>query len=128
MPIVDIDAFTEKLTSTEQEYECLGPVGNGMAHFRFIGNFEGEATIWDAHLYTLAYYVKKVAEISQPDASLRQFIYIGEMSEVGRELEIGLNLPKIDEAAILKTMIMVRQYKRLHRGRHEYGEKISVKK
>ena len=125
---MDIDTFTQKLTSTGQEYECLRLVGNGMAHFRFIGNFEGENTIWDAHLYTLAYYVEKVAELSQPDASHRQFIDVGEMSEMGRKLEIGLNLPKIDEAAILKTMIMVRQYKKLHCGRHEYGEKISVKK
>jgi hypothetical protein len=46
---------------------------------------------------------------------------------MGRKIEIGLNLPKIDETTILKTIIMVRQYKRLSHGRHDYGEKISVR-
>jgi hypothetical protein len=126
--IVNIAEFTQKLTSTNDDYERLSPPGGGMVHFRFIGNFEGEITIWDAHLYTLAYYVNKVAKYSQRDVSIRQFIDVDDMGEMGRKIEIGLNLPNIDETAILKTMIMIRQYKRLHRGRHEYGEKISVKK
>ena len=37
-------------------------------------------------------------------------------------LTVGLNLAVIDEPAIRKTLIMVRNYKRLGFGRHEWGE------
>jgi hypothetical protein len=125
--IVDLEGFTQKLTDLGREYECQEPTVNGHAHFRFIGKFEGKPTIWDAHLYTLAYYVDEVAELSQAGTQIRQFIQVGETSEMGRKIEIGLNLPKIDESTILKTIIMVRQYKRLSHGRHDYGKKISVR-
>lgn len=95
------------------------------AHFRFTGNFAQKSLIWDAHLYTLAYYFNQVVESSQPHR-VRQFIHVGELTPAGRRIEIGLNLSVIDEPTIVKTMIMVRQYKRLASGRYEYGETVNV--
>ena len=39
-------------------------------------------------------------------------------------ITIGLNVPKLDAAVIEKTTIMIRNYKRLQTGRHEYGERF----
>lgn len=108
------------------DFELITQPDHDYARFRFTGMFEGEETVWDAHLYTLAYYVYQVAKFSQPAAAVRQFIHVGDMGKNGRRIEIGLNLKSIDKGAIIKTIIMVRQYKRLAAGRHEYGETVSI--
>ena len=124
---MDINAFKQQLDSSTQDFEPLSPLNAGYVHFRFIGNFLGESIIWDAHLYTLAYYVYEVANLSQMGAATRQFIHVGDEGKTGRKIEVGLNLSSINEPTITKTMIMLRQYKRLTHGRHEYGETISIK-
>jgi hypothetical protein len=108
-----------------KSYEMLAWQSHQYAHFRFTGKFAEKSLIWDAHLYTLAYYFSQVVESSQP-LRVRQFIEVGELTPSGRRIDIGLNLPVIDEPAIVKTMIMVRQYKGLASGRYEYGETINV--
>lgn len=123
---MDIASFKQKLANLARDFEYSRPLKEACAHFRFVGDFMGKPTIWDAHLYTLAYYVYEVAEISQPGSSIRPFIHVGDVDKMGRKIEIGLNLLSIDEPAIIKTMIMVRQYKRLAIGRHNFGETISV--
>lgn len=123
---MEIASFKQKLANSNRDFESLSRLNGKYVHFRFVGDFMGESIIWDVHLYTLAYYVNEVAENSQPGTSIRQFIHVGDMDKAGRKIEIGLNLLHIDEPAIRKTMIMVRQYKRLAIGRHEYGETISV--
>ena len=57
---------------------------------------------------------------------LKRFIEIGASGESGTALKIGLNVPRIDTPVIRKTIIMIRQYKNLQPGRHEYGEACSV--
>lgn len=37
------------------------------------------------------------------------------------QLEVGLNVKQIDKAVIERTIIMIRQYRRLQSGCHEYG-------
>ena len=123
---MDIDAFNQKIAATGHDFECLTPMNQAAVQFRFVGKFIDESVIWDAHLYTLAYYVYEVAKLSQKGTSIRQFIHVGDVDNMGRKIEIGLNLSLIDRPAIIKTMIMVRQYKRLTNGRHEYGKTISV--
>ena len=39
-------------------------------------------------------------------------------------LEVGLGLVAIDEPALKKTLIMIRNFKRLELGRHEWGEAL----
>ena len=111
---------------TTADPENITRLDDGYVRFRFRGSLEGKEVVWDAHLYTLAYYVKEVVRPSRPGSSVRQFIHVGDVGKTGRKIEIGLNLPGVDEAAIHKTIIMIRQYKRLSYGRHEYGETISV--
>ena len=111
---------------TVSDPENLTRLDDGYVRFRFRGNFEGKEIVWDAHLYTLAYYVYKVAKFSRPAPPIQQFIHVGGMGKKGRRIEIGLNLPEIDNGAVMKTMIMIRQYKRLVAGRHDYGETVQI--
>ncbi|MGB5397603.1 MAG: hypothetical protein WBN96_10675 [Gammaproteobacteria bacterium] len=95
------------------------------ADFVFEGRFEGKKVLWHCHLATLASIAAKTRQASQ-----RQFIEIGSLTHStagdtpARTITVGLNLPAIDAAAIQKTSIMVRNYKRLQTGRHEFGESV----
>ena len=104
----------------EPSYEIVNKVDDQLCHFRFPGKFAGQDIIWDAELVTLACYSGQSGQ-----NKLQQFIDVGEVNDNGRKIIIALNLPCIDEPAILKTIIMIRQYKRLTFGRHEYGGIIS---
>jgi hypothetical protein len=95
------------------------------ADFVFEGSFEGMPVLWHCHLATLASIARKSRLSSQ-----RQFIEIEPAARVQSSgdlpvmlVKVGLNVSVIDAAAIKKTTIMIRNYKRLHAGRHEYGER-----
>lgn len=61
------------------------------------------------------------------EMSIRQSIEVSENNN-SYAVNIALNLKKIDEAAIERTIIMVRKYKFLHFGCHEYGETVTFKR
>lgn len=111
--------FEQHLAKQQQQYELLSPLGDDHCHLRFSGPYQDEVVIWDAYLQTLAYHVRNR---TPANPSARQFIEVGDEGAQGRLIRIGLNLPMIDEPVVLKTLIMVRQYKRLALGRHEFGE------
>lgn len=104
------------------EAELLGPVGGASLRLRFCGPFEGELVTWDATFTTLANWCKEHPS-SLPQ---RNFIDIGNPSANGITLTVGLNVPCIDLPTVRKAMMMVRQYKRLARGRYAFGEPIHV--
>ncbi|WP_297528170.1 hypothetical protein [Thiohalobacter sp.] len=84
--------------------------GPGEARIRFLGRFQGQPVVWKARLCALA------ADDAGP-----QYLDIGPAEADGVPLEIGLAIPVIDEAAMRKTVIMVRNYRRLRPGRHEFA-------
>lgn len=102
-------------------YSLLEPLQPGQARFTFTGPFEGRDILWQATLVTLAHY-----HAQQPPSAVtisrQPFIDIGADTPAGRLLTVALDIPQIDEPAILRTLVMIRQYKRLHAGRHEFGE------
>ena len=114
------------LTSMETDFTPLQPFDEHYQHVRFTGNFCAEELIWDAHVYTLNYYLRKVKKLATSRLNCRAFLEVGEINEHGRKIEIGLHLPYLDVPSLKKTMIMVRQYKRLVLGRYEYGETILI--
>jgi hypothetical protein len=93
------------------------------AEFVFAGRFEGRQVFWQCQLQCLA----SVAQASR-QTSQRQFIEILPCSESQQKekptlrIRVGLNVPEINPGVIEKTIIMIRNYKRLQIGRHEYGE------
>lgn len=103
-----------------REAELLGPAGGASLRLRFSGSFEGRSVIWDATFTTLAGLQAGNSE-GRP---LRRFIEIGEENAHGIPLNVGLDVPCIDIPTVRKAITMIRQYKRLARGRHEYGPVI----
>ena len=81
------------------------------ARIRFIGRFQNEEVVWDAHLIALAPLA----------AEAPQFLDIGSPDIHGVPIRIGLDVPRIDRPTVMKTLIMVRNYKLLRPGRHEFG-------
>ena len=86
-------------------------LGGAQARIRFIGRFRDDDVVWDARLIALA----------ATDPAAPQFLDVGVSTGRGIPIRIGLNVPHIDRPTVMKTLIMVRNYKRLRVGRHEFG-------
>lgn len=87
-------------------------LGGTSAQIRFIGRFAGKEVVWKAHLTALA----------ATDARAPQYLDIGASPEPGGiPIRIGLGVQRIDRPTVIKAIIMVRNYKRLRVGRHEFG-------
>ncbi|MDH5395998.1 MAG: hypothetical protein OEW97_06955 [Gammaproteobacteria bacterium] len=99
-------------------YTLIQKFNNHHIHFQFNGPFQGKDVLWNTHLYTLSYF----AEINcLTNINLKQFIDIEPAASDTMNLQVALNIPVVNEPAIQKMMIMIRQYKKLSAGRHEYG-------
>jgi hypothetical protein len=100
----------------DADYEPLGPLGGDRLRLRFRGPFEGNQVLWDATFVTLRHLAAE-----QPDKTWHNFIDIGEPDGGSVPLTVGLNVECFDARTITMAIMMVRRYKRLRRGRHEYG-------
>ena len=94
-------------------------LSHDLARVHFNGRLADESVHWDATIITLKHYCQQ----RRLDCyTQKQFIEIAPSMENDLwPITIGLKLDKLDTAAVLKTVIMVRQYKKLHPGRHEFG-------
>jgi len=105
---------------TRLGYTLLEPLTPVQARFRFRGPFQGREIGWDATFLTLTHH----HALQPPGAgrvTRRPFIEIGAADTDPRPLTVALDIPHIDEAAILRAIVMIRQYRRLRIGRHEFG-------
>jgi len=102
-------------------FSLLAPPDSGQARFTFTGRFQNQEIVWDTTLLTLAHHHVEQPESAQPVVRTA-FLEIGGETARGRAMRVALDIPRIDEPAILRTIIMIRNYKRLHPGRHEFGE------
>lgn len=88
------------------------------AHINFEGKFQGKNVIWDTHFFTTdEYYSVEMCD----DTKMKQFINIEPQKNNTMKLTVALKLAEITEPNILKMMIMIKQYKNLSFGLHEYG-------
>ncbi|GAB4299656.1 MAG: hypothetical protein Kow0096_19180 [Thiohalomonadaceae bacterium] len=92
------------------DYQALIPLGGPELQLRFRGPFEGREIVWDARFVTRRHSGEACNSIT-----------IGDEGPQGRRLTVVLDVAAFDAPAVHKTIIMVRQYKRLRRGRHEFG-------
>lgn len=112
----------QRLERGEADYIVVGSARPDHLHIRFLGSFEGQDVLWDARLYTLDYCRSKLADAAPGESRCtRQFIDITPGAQATVAVEIGLQLERFDAAAIRNTILMMRRYKRLRRGRHEFG-------
>jgi len=88
------------------------------AHIKFNGKFHGKNVIWNTQFLTLNKYSEQ-EDIK--NKNIKQFIHIEKSDTDILNLTVALNIEKINEPNIQKMMIMIRQYKNLAIGRHEYG-------
>lgn len=106
-------------TASDLSYRLIEQPGSDCARVEFEGTFEHQPVRWLATIVTLA------REQPTPSPSPRRsFIEIdpGGADEHGRiAVRVGLAVTEVDAATIQKTMIMLRQYRRLRRGRMEFG-------
>jgi hypothetical protein len=102
-------------------YNLIAPPDAGQARFTFTGKYQNQEIVWDCTLRTLAHYHTGQPQSTQP-AMRTAFLEIGDATVHGRALCVALDIACIDEPAILRTIIMIRNYKRLQPGRHEFGE------
>ena len=101
--------FKAELAASGADYQCLTPLDARAVRLRFIGRFRGQEVVWDAELLALG------------EDAAAQFIEIGAPGPQGVALHVGLRRDRIDRPTLLKTLIMVRNYKRLRPGRHLFG-------
>ncbi|HHJ13305.1 MAG TPA: hypothetical protein ENJ79_02865 [Gammaproteobacteria bacterium] len=88
----------------------------------FTGPFEGGDVIWHCEFVTLAREWRGLCRgRTIAPVSLRNFIEVGEPREGHVPLRVGLALKQVDERAVRMMVHMIRQYRNLRRGRHEYG-------
>ncbi len=95
----------------------MDPPGGDKLRLYFDGHFDGRAVRWNATLFTPAGWAAQWGE-SRPNKNI---IEIGDSTEREIEIKICLKVDRIDHPTVRKAVMMVRQYKKLHRGRHEYG-------
>jgi len=112
----EVDEFRHKLNMSEQAYILESEIPAAKVHLRFEGVLKGVAVVWHACVQT----VKEYSQNSPVDEDPKQFIKI-EIIDGLHKLNIALNLKQIDQPALERTIIMIRKYKKLSSGYHEYG-------
>jgi hypothetical protein len=110
----DLTELRRFLAKTEPSCQLLSHA-SGDAHFRFPGSWQRKDVIWDVRLEALHHGSGQMPK--------RQFIEVGEPDNGIVPAAVGLLLEQIRPGDILKTITMIRHYKRLHPGRHEWGRR-----
>lgn len=103
-------------------FECLSTLPDSWARVRFTGRFQGRDVRWDMQLHAL----RSPSRERGTDGARRAFIDIAPGEGDVLQLEVGLDVPVIDLPTIRKAVLMIRNYRRLRVGRHEWGEPVPV--
>jgi hypothetical protein len=106
-----------------QPFLLLNEPGGQAVQLRFTGPFNGREVVWDCSFVTCAHQAESCSPQVDIASTTTQpcFIDIGQPGDRGVPLVVCLDLPGIDIPSIRKMIIMIRHYKRLRRGRHEFG-------
>lgn len=113
---LEVSKFRQQLKASEQAFILESDVPADKVYLQFEGVFDGEVVIW----HTCVQTVKEFSLNNPVDDDPKQFINI-ELVGGFHKLDIALNIKQIDMPALERTIIMIRRYKRLALGCHEYG-------
>lgn len=105
-----------------EHYHLLVPIARSRAKFRFSGPFLGRTVIWNTELLTFDAEQKSLRLECKP-LPRRSFrsIEVGPPSTEGIALRVVLDVDEITAPVIQKTIVMIRNYKLLAPGYHEFG-------
>lgn len=118
-----VEQLRAALATHGGDYVLLSPLPDTLAHAQFIGRFQGREVVWNMLLYTLARREQERGRVpTAPGFALRGLMIIEPESEQAYRLEVALKLPLIDEPAIKKTMVMMRNYRQLRLGLRTWGD------
>ena len=115
-----VAVLSSLLAQTGSDYLCASVLPDTAISVQFLGPFQHRMVAWDTTLYTLTRYYQDHPEESNSPLQLsspRPFIEITPSAAGRYSLKVGLDLPTIDAPVIKKTIIMIRNYKRLRLGR-----------
>lgn len=115
-PITDLQELQRRLIENQCDYLLQDVLPANRVRLVFAGPFKDEPVVWNACIETIEAY----SQHHRVGADPQQFIDIRRENDA-YWIHIGLNLQQIDQAVIERSIIMVRNYKRLSEGRHEYG-------
>jgi len=114
--ISNVASLTNRLFLSGEKYLLESELPATRAYIKFTGIFEGKQVVWNACVQTIDDYAQYNPTTHDP----MQFIEI-DLEDGVYFLQVGLNVTLIDKPTIERTILMIRNYKRLHQGRHEYG-------
>jgi len=118
-----VEAFRSQLERLGSDYICNTLLPDTSASVSFLGRFQGKTALWNMTLATLAHYrhAQTAADSAPAQALFRcPFIEIKQGAEGVYQITVGLDLAVIDHPVIKKTIIMIRNYKRLALGKIEF--------
>lgn len=116
----ELEQLRSALAQNGADYALLSALPDTRVHARFIGRFEKREVVWDMRLFTLARYEQERGKVSE--AALRGLMQIAPVAEHVYQLEVALNVPLIDEPALKKTIVMMRNYRQLHLGLRTWAD------
>jgi len=114
--ISSVTGLANSLLLSGEKYLLESELPASRAYIKFTGMFEGDQVVWNACVQTIEDYAQYNPTTNDP----MQFIEIDVEDNICF-LQVGLNVALIDKPTIERTILMIRNYKRLHQGRHEYG-------
>jgi hypothetical protein len=118
----------QRLTRTKDGYFLLSPEPALKVHAEFLGRLQNKDVVWDAIIQTLADYHNEhfTGESKDQDRAklVRSFIDVQPPEDNIAKIHVVLAVPMIDAPTIKKTIIMIRCYKRLRIGRHDFGKNL----
>ena len=119
----DPDRFQLLLAARNDSFLLLSPLEQAQVGVCFQGRYQEQPVVWNARLLALQHPLNAGL---QPEGGASQFMEIGSPRADGIPITIGLAVPLIDRSVVEKTIIMIRKYKRLHDGRHEFGSRLTA--
>ncbi|WP_455206060.1 hypothetical protein [Kaarinaea lacus] len=125
--IDQIKQFKQALSAKAQDYVLHSTLPTDNAQLWFIGKLNDEEILWHATFQTSASYYSNPpnSEILGMDATAaKSFISVAAAQQGVAKLHAVLAVDTIDEPTIKKGIIMIRNYKRLTVGRHDFGSNL----
>ena len=118
-------AFPCELVKSGKNYLGLTPIPALKVHIKFVGKLQEQEVLWDTTIQTYASHLAENPPAkSSKSLEIRSFMQVEPPKDGVSALKIVLAVPMIDEPTIKKTIIMIRCYKRLRVGYHEFGKNL----
>ncbi len=119
-----ISQFKQTLQQFDTDYILYSCLPSPSAHCKFLGYFESYEVIWNTQIIALKH--ASIKQIDKISGELNAYLDVGTAQQVSKQesvlaLRVGLPVNLITVPIVLKTKLMILNYKRLHRGIHAFG-------